>query len=158
MEIIIGIALALLVCGAASLLGMDRDRVFYPTILIVIASYYVRFAVMDGSDKALLSELAIAAVFTGIAVAGFKRNLWLVVGALAGHGVMDLFHHLLVHNTGVPRAWPAFRLAFDLTAAVFVGCALARRANGAVQRIDSGSLKSGNDGRDSDRASSKVIR
>ncbi len=134
MEYIVGVALALFVCGAASLLGMDRDRVFYPTVLIVIATYYVLFAVMDGSHKVLLSEIAIAAVFTVVAVVGFKRNLWLVAAALAGHGLMDFFHHTLVHNTGVPRGWPGFCLAFDLTAAVFVGCVLALRAHVTAQR------------------------
>lgn len=76
MEYIVGIALALALfaCGAASLLGMDRERVFYPTILIVIASYYVLFAVMDGGDEALLSEISIAAVFTVLAVAGSRRH------------------------------------------------------------------------------------
>ena len=133
MEYIVGAALALFVCGAASLLGMDRDRVFYPTVLIVIATYYVLFAVMDGSHKVLLSEITIAAVFTVLAVVGFKRNLWLVAGALAGHGVMDFFHHALVHNSGVPRGWPGFCLAFDLTAAVFVGCLLAFRDNKTAQ-------------------------
>jgi len=132
MEYIVGVALALFVCGAASWLGMDRDRVFYPTILIVIAWYYVLFAVIDGSGKVLLSEGAIAAVFTVTAVVGFKRNLWLVAAALAGHGVLDFFHHTLVQNAGVPRGWPGFCLAFDLTAAVFVGCVLALRANGAT--------------------------
>lgn len=134
MEYIVGIALALFVCGAASLLGMDRDRVFYPTILIVIATYYVVFAVIDGSSKVLLSEIAIAAVFTVVAVVGFKGNLWLVPAALAGHGVMDFFHHALVHNTGVPRGWPGFCLAFDLIAAAFVGRVLAFRANATTQR------------------------
>jgi hypothetical protein len=132
MEYIVGVALALFVCGAASWLGMDRDRVFYPTILIVIAWYYVLFAVIDGSGKVLLSEVAIAAVFTVTAVVGFKRNLWLVAAALAGHGVLDFFHHTLVQNAGVPRGWPGFCLAFDLAAAVFVGCVLALRANGAT--------------------------
>jgi len=132
MEFIVGVALALFVCGAASWLGMDRDRVFYPTILIVIAWYYVLFAVIDGSGKVLLSEGAIAAVFTVTAVVGFKRNLWLVAAALAGHGVLDFFHHTHVQNAGVPRGWPGFCLAFDLTAAVFVGCVLALRANGAT--------------------------
>jgi hypothetical protein len=139
MEVIVGIALALFVCVAASLLGMDRDRVFYPTILIVVASYYMLFAVMDGSDKVLRSEIAIAAVFTVVAVVGFKRNLWLVAAALAGHGVMDIFHHALIQNAGVPRVWPGFCMAFDLTAAVFVGCLLALRANGSAQRSVLGS-------------------
>ena len=130
MEFIVGIALALLVCGAAAWLGMDRDRVFYPLILIVIASYYVLFAVIDGRNEVLLSELAIAAVFTGLAVAGFKRNLWIAVAALAGHGVMDFFHHQLVHNTGVPQGWPAFCLTFDVTAAAFVAVIIVARAGG----------------------------
>jgi len=139
MEFIVGVALALFVCGAASLLGMDRDRVFYPTILIVVASYYVLFAVMDGSHNVLLSEIAIAAMFTVVAVVGFKRDLWLVAAALAGHGVMDIFHHALVQNVGVPSVWPGFCMAFDLTAAVFVGCLLALRANDPSQRPAHGS-------------------
>jgi hypothetical protein len=136
MEFIVGVVLALFVCFAASLLGMDRDRVFYPTVLIVVASYYVLFAVIDGSHKVLQSEIAIAAVFTVIAVIGFKRNMWLVVAALAGHGVMDFFHHALVQNAGVPRAWPGFCMAFDLTAAVVVGCILAFRRDFATNRPD----------------------
>jgi hypothetical protein len=103
-------------------------------MLIVVATYYVLFAVIDGSHEVLLSEIALAAVFIVVAVVGFKRNLWLVAGALAAHGVLDFFHHTLVHNTGVPRGWPGFCLAFDLTAAVFVGCMLAVRASGTVQR------------------------
>ena len=134
MEYIVGVALALFVCGAASLLGMDHDRVFYPTMPIVVATYYVLFAVIDGGHRVLLFEIVIAAVFSVAAVVGFKRNLWLVAVALAGHGVLDLFHHALVQNTGVPRAWPGFCLAFDLTAGVFFGCVLAFRANRAARR------------------------
>jgi len=135
MEFIVGVALALLVCVGAWLLGMDRDRVFYPTVLIVVASYYVLFAAIDGSSQEVLPyEIAIAAVFTVVAVVGFRRNLWLVAAALAGHGVMDVFHHALVHNPGLPLAWPGFCMAFDLTAAVFVGCMLALRANGPSRR------------------------
>ena len=134
MEFIVGVALALFVGIAASLLGMDRDRVFYPTILIVIASYYVLFAVIDGGHRVLLFEIVIAAVFSVAAVVGFKRNLWLVAVALAGHGVLDLFHHALVQNTGVPHVWPGFCMAFDLTAGVFFGCVLAFRANSAARR------------------------
>jgi hypothetical protein len=32
------------VVGLAVMVGFDRERVFYPTVLIVIASYYVLFA------------------------------------------------------------------------------------------------------------------
>ena len=106
MEYLVGITLALLFCGAAAGLGMDRERVFYPAVLIAVASYYLAFAVVDGRSEVMLSEVAIAAVFIAAAVAGFKRNPWIAVAALAGHGVMDVFHHHLVHNTGVPQVWP----------------------------------------------------
>lgn len=56
MDYAIGIALALVVAGAAALAGFDRDRGFYPTVLVVIASYYVLFAVMSGSVDAVLVE------------------------------------------------------------------------------------------------------
>lgn len=127
MELIVGTALALFVGGGTAWLGMDRDRAFYPTVLIVVATYYVLFAVIDGGRGVLLSEIAIAAVFVAFAVAGFKRDLWLVVAALAGHGVMDFFHHDLVHNTGVPAVWPGFCAAYDLTAAAFLAWVLIRR-------------------------------
>jgi hypothetical protein len=52
MEYVIGFALALAVVGAATMIGLDRERSFYPTVLIVIASYYVLFAVMGGRADA----------------------------------------------------------------------------------------------------------
>jgi hypothetical protein len=47
MDYVIGVALAFVVSAFAALAGFDRERVFYPTLLIVIASYYVLFAVMS---------------------------------------------------------------------------------------------------------------
>lgn len=125
MEFIVGITLAVFICAAAAGLGMDRDRAFYPVMLIVVATYYVLFAVIDGGLDVLWSEMAIAAVFIGFAVVGFKRNPWLVVGALAGHGVLDFFHDALVQNSGVPRGWPGFCLSFDVTAGALMACVLA---------------------------------
>lgn len=127
MEFFVGVALALGVCGAASWLGMDRERVFYPTMMVTIASYYLAFALIDGRTPVLLAETALLALFTGVAVLGFKRNLWLVVGAIAGHGVMDAVHHHLVQNAGVPSSWPGFCLAFDVAAALSLALVLARR-------------------------------
>jgi hypothetical protein len=63
-------------------------------------------------------------------VAGFKYKPWIAVVALAGHGVMDAFHHHLVHNTGVPQVWPGFCLTFDVTAAAFVALVMLARARG----------------------------
>ena len=47
--ILIGTGLALAVAVGAGAAGLDRDRAFYPTVLIVVASYYDLFAVLGGS-------------------------------------------------------------------------------------------------------------
>lgn len=128
MEHVVGIVLALLFCAAAAGLGMDRDRVFYTAVVMAVASYYLAFAVSDGRSEVMLAELAIAAVFIVAAVAGFKCSPWIAVVALGTHGVMDIFHHQLVHNTGVPGAWPGFCASFDVTAAALVALAMLARA------------------------------
>jgi hypothetical protein len=110
------------------LVGFDRDRVFYPTLVIVIATYYILFAVVGNSTRALELESLIAGAFLALAVAGFKKNLWLIVAALAGHGVFDFFHSLFIHNRGVPVWWPGFCLSFDVLAAVFLAMLLTRRS------------------------------
>jgi hypothetical protein len=78
MEYLIGVLLALAVAGFATVIGLDRGRAFYPTVLIVIATYYVLFAVMGASGRILGMEIAGAAGFSSLAIIGFKKNLWLV--------------------------------------------------------------------------------
>ena len=128
MEYLIGFGLALLVCAFATLAGFDRERVFYPTLLIVIATYYILFAVIGSSTQALIFESLIAGAFLALAVAGFRKNLWLIVAALAGHGVFDFFHHLFIQNPGVPVWWPGFCLSFDVLAGAFLAMLLTRRS------------------------------
>jgi hypothetical protein len=55
----IGSLLSVVVSVFARSVGLDRDRALYPTVLIVIASYYVLFAVMGGTTRALLVELGV---------------------------------------------------------------------------------------------------
>ncbi len=61
----VGVGLALAVCLWATWIGLDRDRAFYPTVMMVIA------------------------LFLGLSVLGFKGNRWVLVGALFAHGVFD---------------------------------------------------------------------
>src|SRR5262249_46807163 len=103
-----------MVSGMATFVRLDRDRAFYPTILVVIASYYALFAVMGGSSRALLVESAAISVFLLGAVVGFKRSLWFVVAGLAAHGVFDALHTRLITNPGVPVWWSPFCLAYDV--------------------------------------------
>jgi hypothetical protein len=126
MEYLIGVVLALGVCVFALLAGFDRDRVFYPTLVLVVATYYILFAAMAGSMRAMAWECLPAAAFFALAVAGFKKSTWLIAAALAGHGVFDFFHHLVIQNPGVPRWWPGFCMAFDVFAGGFLAVLLVR--------------------------------
>lgn len=126
MEYAVGVALALAVALFAAKAGFDRDRAFYPTVLVVIASYYDLFAVVGGALPVLLLEIAIFVAFAAVALVGFKRNLWLVVVALIAHGAFDLGHGRLVANPGVPTWWPMFCMAFDWMAAAAFAWRLSR--------------------------------
>ena len=113
----VGVSLAVGAGAFAHWLGLDRERGFYPTVLTVIAFLYSLFAVMGGSNTALLQELAAGLVFVALVVVGFRRSLWWVVAGLALHGVFDFFHPHLIVDPGVPPWWPAFCLAYDVVAA-----------------------------------------
>jgi hypothetical protein len=126
MEYLVGAGLALAVSALATCVGFDRDRAFYPTLMIVIASYYALFAVMGGSVQALAMESVVIAVFFLVSILGFKRNLWFVAGALFAHGIFDFFHGHLISNPGVPVWWPMFCLTYDITAAAYLAWLLNR--------------------------------
>lgn len=127
MEYLIGLIIALAVCIFALLTGFDRGRVFYSTVVIVVAHYYILFAAMGASRSILIAESAGAIAFIALAVIGFKKSFWITAAALAGHGVYDLFHHLLIHDPGVPIWWPGFCMSFDVVAGAFLAILLLRR-------------------------------
>jgi hypothetical protein len=97
-----GWILSVAVAGSSTAIGLDRERTFYPTVLMVIASYYVLFAVMGGSRRALWMEIVVASGFLLFAILGLKRGLWFAVAAIIGHGVFDFVPHGLIENPGVP--------------------------------------------------------
>lgn len=117
MGYVVGAVLALLVSGFARLVGLDRDRAFYPTVLIIVGAFYVLFAVMGGSTRAVVLESLTMGVFVLLAVTGFKQGAWIVAAGLAAHGIFDFFHADLIVNPGVPEWWPAFCGTYDVVAA-----------------------------------------
>ena len=117
MPYVVGVVLSVVVALFARTVGLDRDRAFYPTVMIVIALYYVLFAAISGSLETVLLESIVMMAFTTAAVVGFKSSPWIVAGALAGHGVFDALHGKVIENSGVPVWWPAWCLAYDLGAA-----------------------------------------
>jgi hypothetical protein len=126
MPYVIGIVLSVVVALFARSVGFDRDRAFYPTVTIVIASYYVLFAAMSGSVQTVVIESLVMLLFAAAAVAGFKSSAWIVVAALAGHGVFDAVHGYVIENAGMPAWWPAWCFAYDVGAAAGLGWLLGR--------------------------------
>lgn len=132
MALLIGIILALAVALFASVVGFDRERAFYSTVLAVIGGLYGLFAVMDGSLHTLLLEGIGITAFLLLSVLGFKISPWFIVAGLAAHGIFDFFHGHLIANSGVPAFWPMFCLSYDVTAAAYLAWLL-RRAQTAAK-------------------------
>lgn len=126
MGYLIGVALAAAVGLVATIVGLDRDRAFYPTVTIVIASYYVLFAICGGTSATISAEIAVMSLFAGAAIAGFKCSLWFVVAALAAHGIYDFVHSTMLPHVGMPPWWPQFCLAYDVVAAGYLAVRLTR--------------------------------
>jgi hypothetical protein len=129
---VVGFLVALGVALFAMRVGLDRDRAFYSTVTIVVASYYVLFAVMGGSGRALVLELIVMAGFVTAAVLGFRKSQWILVAALAGHGVFDALRGDVIENPGVPSWWPAFCGTYDVVAAACLAWIIVRRSGAAA--------------------------
>ncbi|MEO5578278.1 MAG: hypothetical protein ABIR25_04410 [Sphingomicrobium sp.] len=114
---LIGLGLAVFVAIMARITGLDRDRALYPVALIVIASYYILFAVIGGNQSDVQAAGLLFLLFAALAIVGFRLNLWLIVGGLAAHGLLDLVYPGLVGDGGMPPFWPAFCFAYDIAAA-----------------------------------------
>ena len=130
MPYVIGLVLSLGVAIFARVVGLDRERAFYATVLIVVASYYVVFTAVGGeSANTLLLELLPMTAFVVTAVIGFRSSEWIIVGGLAGHGVFDAVHGYVIHNSGVPASWPAFCGAYDVGAAIWLAWLMKMRTH-----------------------------
>jgi len=129
MALIAGSTLALVVGVFATLLRLDRERAFYTTVAMVVGTYYILFAAMGASAGTLVEESAVGIAFIATAAVGFRRSMWLVVAALAGHGALDSVHGHVIGNPGVPAWWPPFCMAYDFVAAAYLAAVLTIRAN-----------------------------
>ena len=126
MPLIVGVLLGVVTGLIGSVGGFDRDRAFYPTVTIVVASYYALFAVMGSSIHALVLEVLVGSVFAAAAIIGFRSSLWVVVVALAVHGLSDFVHTKVISNPGVPAWWPQFCASIDIVLAAWLAWVLKR--------------------------------
>jgi hypothetical protein len=118
--VVIGLLLAVGIAALARFTRFDEDRSFYSTILVIIASYYVLFAVLGGSRQALGWELVIAVVFSTVAIIGALVLPALVGIGIIAHGLFDLVHDVLITNSGVPTWWPSFCGSVDVLLGLWV--------------------------------------
>ena len=95
----------------------------YALGLTLIAAVYVGFAVADGRRNVVAVEVGVASGFVAVAVAATTGSPWLIVAALAAHGVKDFWQHRTQFVAGT-RWWPPFCAAVDGVAAGVVAVAI----------------------------------
>ncbi|MDP1946879.1 MAG: hypothetical protein Q8L77_05205 [Nitrospirota bacterium] len=118
--LLVGVLTAVAIAALAKSTRFDQDRSFYPTVLVVIASYYILFAVMGGSRQALAWELVVAVAFSAVAIMGALYLPLLVGVGIVAHGFFDLVHYTMMENTGVPDWWPGFCGSLDVVLGLWV--------------------------------------
>lgn len=120
MPLVVGVFLAVGIAALAKFTRFEEDRSFYSTVLVIIASYYVLFAVLSGSGHALAWELVIAVGFSAVAILGALLLPTLVGIGIMAHGLFDLVHDVIIENSGVPIWWPAFCASVDVLLGIWV--------------------------------------
>lgn len=117
---LVGVLSAVSIAALARSTRFDQDRSFYPAVLIVIATYYILFAVMGGSCQALAWELAAAFAFSTVVIMGALHLPLLVGVGIVAHGLFDFIHHTMIEDAGVPDWWPGFCGSLDVVLGVWV--------------------------------------
>lgn len=138
MEYIFGVVLASLTASIANLFRFENRRVFYSIVLVVIAACYAVFALYAGYRSEFITETLVGLVFFVLAIVGYCWNIWLIVIGLLAHGIYDVVHRDLLPYDGIPRWWPAFCYAYDLTVAMWLVWYVKRRHQ--IPEIDRGEL------------------
>ncbi len=129
MEYFVGVFTAVAIAVFARTSGFEKDRSFFPTVLIVIGFLYVLFGAIDGRVSVLLIELVFALIFSGAAVLGYRNSCIIVAGGIALHGVFDFVRHFFIENAGVPLWWAGFCGSIDILLGIYVWFFVCRNQN-----------------------------
>jgi hypothetical protein len=89
-----------------------------------IAFIYIGFAVADGRPKVIAVESGVAMGFVVLAAVAVTGSPWLLVTALAGHGLKDLWQHR-THFVRGTRWWPPFCMTVDFVVAAIIAVEIA---------------------------------
>jgi hypothetical protein len=110
--ILSGIAVSLTIVW----LNILPDTQGHAVLVAAIATPYLAFALLDGSARALVSEITVTVAFVTTAFLIFDASAWVVAAVLAAHGNWDLAH-LSGRITAHVGDYPVWCAWLDLTAA-----------------------------------------
>jgi len=111
---VIGAVCGLVLVFAMYQAGMLKERSGLTILLGAIAFFYPVFAAAEGDWFAFALHSAIFLGFCALAVLGWSKGLYLIVGGLIAHGIFD-FGLAFVGHPG-PLWWPAFCGTLDIVA------------------------------------------
>jgi hypothetical protein len=119
-----GVAVGLAQAATPLLFWWLDTATVYAIGTVGIAFIYIGFAVADGRPKVIAVESGVAAGFVILAAVAITGSPWLLVAALAGHGLKDLWQHR-THFVRGTRWWPPFCMTVDFVVAAIIAVEIA---------------------------------
>lgn len=113
---IIGLVAAFCIFFVAKKYKMLNSNEFFFAILVTITTYYIVFAVEH--NKYILTEILGSAIFVTLGLLFLRRSINILAILIVLHGVYDLFHAIVIPNSGTPIWWPGFCATFDIVLGV----------------------------------------
>ena len=114
-EMGLGLLLSGSIIGFINLFNQEQQLQLWATTMTVILSIYIGFALKDDNKDLLLLQIAVAAIFLSLTLAGLWWSPWYLVAALILHGFWDLLHDYKVIKTRVMPWYPDFCIVVDWT-------------------------------------------
>jgi hypothetical protein len=119
-----GVAVGLAQAATPLLFWWLDTATVYAIGTVGIAFIYIGFAVADGRPKVIAVETAVATGFVILAAVAIAGSPWLLVIALGGHGLKDLWQHR-THFVRGTRWWPPFCMTVDFVVAAIIAVEIA---------------------------------
>jgi len=116
---LVGFTCGVVVSLAITLLDILPDSQGHAMLVAAIATPYLVFALIDGSTRSLVIEIAVMVVFVTTAFLVFDSPAWIVAIVLASHGLWDLAH-MRSHMTKHVGDYPIWCATLDISAATML--------------------------------------
>ncbi len=112
-EALLGVFLAAISIPFVCLFPEEKQNDLWAILLVVIASDYIGFGIMDGRMKQKLIEIAICTGFVVLSVLGLWYSAWFLVIGYIGHGIWDYIHDHRLVMTKIKKWYPPFCMIYD---------------------------------------------